>query len=92
MFFPQNQVKTNKKKKIPAENWSVFSPKSGEDQKIYDQKFMTKNLWPKKTKLKGCMSGHFSSVQNTEKEEVWVLFQIIFHQKGGRVLQKENVW
>ena len=45
-FFPRNQVKT--KKKVFAENWSAFSPKSGEDQKIHT--------------LKDCESGHVLSV------------------------------
>ena len=60
-----------------------FSRKSGEDEKIYE--------------LKGCVDGHVLSVQNAEKEDIWAFFnvlegQIIFHQKGGHVLQKEDVW
>ena len=39
-----------------AENWNLFSPKSGEDQKIYT--------------LKSGVSGHVLSVQNTEKEDI----------------------
>ena len=43
------------------------------------------------------MSGHDLSVQNAEKEDIWAFFnilggQIIFHQKGEHVLQKEDVW
>ena len=47
--------------------------------------------------LKGCVCGHVLSVQNAEKENIWTFFNVlggqnIFHQKGGQVLQKENVW
>ena len=60
-----------------------FFPKAGEDQNIYT--------------LKGCVSGHVLSVQNAKKEGIGAFFnvlrgQIIFHQKGGHVLQKEDVW
>ena len=46
---------------------------------------------------KGCVSGHVLSIQNAEKEDIWAFVnvlrgQILFHQKGGHVLQKEDVW
>ena len=41
------------------------------------------------------MIGHVFTVQNTEKEDFWAFFnilgrQIIFHEKGEPVLQKEE--
>ena len=40
--------------------------------------------------------GHVFTVQNGKKEDIWALFnvlggQIIFYEKGGHILQKEDV-
>ena len=81
VFFPK--IKEDQKKRSSPKIEVLFFPKSGEDQKIYA--------------LKGCVSGHALSVQNATKEDIWAFFnvlggQIIFHQKGGHILEKEDVW